>query len=265
MADSVKISALPASTDAQMTDAGLIETAVADTSSSTGFTSKKSTLARLATYILNKFTGLSLAGSSQTVKSALDSLNSNLTNLSSGTILDYVKSQVAAGVVDGHFIATQNVTDIPASGTAWFVHYTKNIGSNIAQLKAVQYNDSRVIYNTHIANASTSTSYAREWTQEPTRAEMDACLTGAVKSVSANVDTDITIPNNYRGCVAFIGYDTNCDGMLMIAVSSAGTVTHKWIGDAPSNITLATATRRLTVTSTQGVYLMFTNANQAIS
>lgn len=135
---------------------------------------KKFSLANIADWLLNKFNGLSLAGSQQTVKSALDSLNSNITNLSSGTILDYVKSQIAAGVVEGHFIATQNVTDIPVSGTAWFVYYTKNIGSNIVQLKAVQYNDSRVIYNTHIANASTSTSYARDWTQEPTRAEMDA-------------------------------------------------------------------------------------------
>lgn len=41
---------------------------------------KKFSLANLANWFLNKFTGLSLAGSQQTVKSALDSLNSNLTD-----------------------------------------------------------------------------------------------------------------------------------------------------------------------------------------
>lgn len=39
---------------------------------------KKFSLANIADWLLNKFNGLSLAGSQQTVKSALDSLNSNL-------------------------------------------------------------------------------------------------------------------------------------------------------------------------------------------
>lgn len=191
MADGVKISSLTEATDAQMTDAGLIETAVSDTGSSTGFSSKKASLSRLAGYILNKFSGLSLAGSTQTVKSAFDSLNGNLTNLSSGTILDYVKSQVAAGVPEGHFVATQNVSDIPASGTGWFVHYTKNIGSNIVQLKAIQYNDSRVIYNTHIGNYQSSTAFAREWTQEPTASEI-----GSLSSLTTTAKTNLVAAIN---------------------------------------------------------------------
>lgn len=191
MADGVKISSLAEATDAQMTDAGLIEAAVADTGSSTGFSSKKASLSRFAGYILNKFSGLSLAGSTQTVKSALDSLNSSLTNISSGTILDYVKSQVAAGVPEGHFVATQNVSDIPASNTGWFVYYTRNIGSNIVQLKAIQYNDSRVIYNTHIGNYQSSTAFAREWTQEPTASDI-----GSLSSLTTTARTNLVAAVN---------------------------------------------------------------------
>lgn len=154
------------------TDTMVNDDILAGTDVSTG-NDRKFTLANLAAWLLNKFNGLSLAGSNQTVKSAIDSLNSNLTNLSSGTILDYVKSQVSAGVPEGHFFATSAVTDIPVSGN-WFVSYVRNTGSNIVQLKATQYNDSRVIYNTHIGNYQSSTAFASGWTQEPTRAEMDA-------------------------------------------------------------------------------------------
>lgn len=74
MADGIKISALTEATDAQTVDGNLLETAVVDSSSSTGFSSKKTTFSRFANYILNKFAGLSLAGESQTVKDAIDGI-----------------------------------------------------------------------------------------------------------------------------------------------------------------------------------------------
>lgn len=180
---------------------------------------KKFSLANIADWLLNKFNGLSLAGSQQTVKSALDSLNSNITNLSSGTILDYVKSQVAAGVPEGHFLATSAVTDIPASGN-WFVSYVRNTGSNIVQVKATQYNDSRVIYNTHIGNYQSSTAFAREWTQEPTRAEMDA-VASKIKYVSKT----ITVPAGSSSSPSMVDIDFSEDvvsGAIYGLFASAG-------------------------------------------
>lgn len=59
------------------TDTMVNDDILAGTDVSTG-NDRKFTLANLAAWLLNKFTGLSLAGSNQTVKAALDSLNSNL-------------------------------------------------------------------------------------------------------------------------------------------------------------------------------------------
>ena len=61
------------------TDTMVNDDILAGTDVSTG-NDRKFTLANLAAWLLNKFTGLSLAGSNQTVKSALDSLNSNTVN-----------------------------------------------------------------------------------------------------------------------------------------------------------------------------------------
>lgn len=78
MADGIKISALTEATDAQTVDGNLLETAVVDSSSSTGFSSKKTPISRLAQYVLSKFTGLSLGGSARTVKTAIDALQTDV-------------------------------------------------------------------------------------------------------------------------------------------------------------------------------------------
>lgn len=78
MADGIKISALTEATDAQTVDGNLLETAVVDSSSSTGFSSKKTPISRLAKYVLDKYTGLSLGGVTRTVKTAIDALQTDV-------------------------------------------------------------------------------------------------------------------------------------------------------------------------------------------
>lgn len=87
--------------ESQLQDDALVEGAIPPVSGSI-FAPVKVTLAKLAKWILNSYAGLSLAGSSQSVKSAIDSLNSNFGNyiptnaagtaLTSGANLDNYES-----------------------------------------------------------------------------------------------------------------------------------------------------------------------------
>lgn len=87
--------------DSQMQNAALVEGAIPPVSGSI-FTPVKVTLAKLAKWIINSYTGLSLGGSNQSVKSAIDSLNGSLANyiptnaagtaLASGADLDNYES-----------------------------------------------------------------------------------------------------------------------------------------------------------------------------
>jgi len=72
--DRIKVSGMTEATDTQMTDDAIIQVAVTEQSASTGFLTRKSTLARLANYILNKHNLVNLAGLTQTVKSAFQSV-----------------------------------------------------------------------------------------------------------------------------------------------------------------------------------------------
>ena len=71
------INDLTAVDESQLQNDALIEGAIPPVSGSI-FAPVKVTLAKLAKWILNSYTGLSLAGSSQSVKAALDGLNGKL-------------------------------------------------------------------------------------------------------------------------------------------------------------------------------------------
>lgn len=79
MAD-IKISAMAEATQEELTDSGLLASSVVDETSTTGYTTRKTTLAKLAAYILNTFGSLSLAGVAQTVKAAIDALHTSVTS-----------------------------------------------------------------------------------------------------------------------------------------------------------------------------------------
>lgn len=76
----IKSSGLREATDAEMTANALITTAVVDQSASTGYTSKKTPFSKLANYILNKYSALSLGGAARTVKAAIDDIESRVSN-----------------------------------------------------------------------------------------------------------------------------------------------------------------------------------------
>ena len=178
----------------------------------------------LARAIIEQYNGSTLAGSAQSVQAALNSLNSNLPNLTSGTIFDYVKSNISAGIQKGNFLATSAVSDIPSSNSYWFISYVRNAGSNLVQVKATKYDDSRVRYNT-VGNI-TSTTFARDWTQEPTRAEMDAALAATTITQLRNTDLNtLTEPmriyyaGGSHGCTN-VPASAGSFGLIVLQISS---------------------------------------------
>lgn len=96
----IKVSALTEATQNELTDSALTLASVVDANSSTGFSSRKSTLAKLATYILNTFSGLSLGGVTRTVKAAIDATQTTVASHTS-TLGSTSISGVGDGTVTG--------------------------------------------------------------------------------------------------------------------------------------------------------------------
>lgn len=116
----VKLSEFEESTLNHMNDSDLIETSVF--SGANTYNSYKTTFATFANYILNKFESLPLAGAAQTVKAAIDGVNTALTNLTTsvGTIADRVTA------TETDITTLQNQVDEGEAGVA----------SDIADLQA---------------------------------------------------------------------------------------------------------------------------------
>lgn len=89
-AASYKISELTEATQAELTNDGLLVASVVDGNSSTGFSTRKTLLSRLASYALNTFT-MALGGTTRTVKSAIDSIqtllgSTSISGIGGGTV-----------------------------------------------------------------------------------------------------------------------------------------------------------------------------------
>lgn len=113
MAD-VKVSALSEATQSELTDSALALASVVDGNSSTGFASRKSTFAKLASYVLNTFSGLSLGGVTRTVKAAIDAIQ---TTVASHTTSIATINNSLANIGDTMSAYLPSTTSIP-NGTA---------------------------------------------------------------------------------------------------------------------------------------------------
>lgn len=144
-------------------------------------TDNKASLKALTTAILGKamiegYTGSSLAGSSQSVKSAIDTLNSNLPYVGTGTIASAIASKVTAGVNHGFFLAKNDLADAP-SVAFYKIEYIRVAGTNNVYVKAYANHAADNTYEA-LFDYTNVTSLSGLWTKCPTRAEMDTLKVG---------------------------------------------------------------------------------------
>lgn len=183
---------------------------------------KKFSLANIADWLLNKFNGLSLAGSQQTVKSALDSLNSNLMHADRGTI----------AITSG-----QNLNDFVTVGTYYCSSATvaaslvncplANSGFKLV-VEAVGYPDRFFVQTIYVHSAvNAEMIYKRaqssptertwyEWQMMPTRAEMDAATAATTVTQLRNTDLN-TLTEPMR--VYYAGGSHGCTNVPASAAS----------------------------------------------
>ena len=109
-----KISQMTEQSTASMTEAGTSDFLGGYTATG-GNANRKFSLSGLANYFLNKFK-MTLGGSSQTVKSAIDALNSNIANL------PYAKQGYLSGAYD--------FNDIKSNGFYWCIIIDGNVVQN---------------------------------------------------------------------------------------------------------------------------------------
>lgn len=190
-------------------------------------TDNKASLKALTTAILGKaiiegYTGSSLAGSSQSVKSAIDTLNSNLPYVGTGTIASAIASKVTAGVNHGFFLAKNDLADAP-SGAYYKIEYIRVTGTSNVYVKAYANHAADNTYEA-MFDYTNVTSLSGLWTKCPTRAEVDALnskpTVSAIQKNGINLDT-LTIPGVYA-CNNCTGTPNGLTGWFNVQVLPNG-------------------------------------------
>lgn len=234
------------------TDTMVNDDILAGTDVSTG-NDRKFTLANLAAWLLNKFTGLSLAGSNQTVKAALDSLNSNLTGKAYSSISALYDALIA--ILEGNqstycTVTGSAVTDMTGGATtaACRAYVMKADGTT---LDYILYSTSgRIVCTGRIPSSSTVTNV----NNMPTRAEMDAVTSNlngvkiVTSSITANSSKTFTVESNSRILAVVLTNQAAAIGAFGISVTSGGSVYRQKIGGGESIDISATAANSVTFT-----------------
>lgn len=179
---------LPASEFTEQTVANITEAGTSDFVAgytlSGGKANRKFSLSNIANYVLDKFK-LSLGGSRQTVKSAIDTLNSNAYLLTGGTKINAAfdfDSLTTPGnyYVDGSVAATHSPVTTNITGLIKVEHTVGHADEYLRQT----YYPYRATggYYTRIRNNSVWGS----WVLQPTREEIDALNSNTLKSTDSN-------------------------------------------------------------------------------
>lgn len=189
-----KISQMTEQTTSSMTEAGTSDFLGGYTATG-GNANRKFSLSGLANYFLNKFK-MTLGGSSQTVKSAIDTLNSKLYNYI-GSFNSLSALETALDTLGGTVTerGSQNLsfyinTAFGLFSTSIYVGYMTKTGTNRYQLLMSENASNRKIYATKTANGWV-------WEIAPMRSEIDTLnskmaiqgniLDLATKTIHANV------------------------------------------------------------------------------
>lgn len=254
MADGVKISSLAEATDAQMTDAGLVETAVADTGSSTGFSSKKASFGRLAGYILNKFSGLSLAGASQTVKAAIDKVFTN-SYMDVGTTIESATNLNTITTVGKYSARTTTVSSLLNCPTATGFSMYVEVFTTSGKKQTIIDNNGATYTRINISNNTTSWT---DWAKQPTASDLTASIAYVTTSsvilrdaASSSGTQVVTIPS---GAVVYIISGLNTGWVHLVydngAVQYIGYASSSYISEATSATKILPAIGELSTLTT---------------
>lgn len=156
----------------------------------------------LGEYIINRATA-SLAGSTQTLASAISALNSNVLSLPSTTNLRLrYRTDIDCNSVTDEWILG-NGTNFPSGARFWYIHsfaYTVNSNGTINTGKQIAYGYSvdKVTYE-----RTCDSGVWNEWTQLPTRAEMDT-VKGIITSFTATNAATIDLAGSNRYGIIYI-------------------------------------------------------------
>lgn len=101
--------------NAELTAANMATTDILAGTDVSASTDKKFTLSGLADWFLNRFTGLSLAGKNQSVKAALDELNSTLKH----TTVEGTSN--ASGNIEANIPSTSTFVTMTAPGSTYLI------------------------------------------------------------------------------------------------------------------------------------------------
>lgn len=144
----------------------------------------------LGEYIINRATA-SLAGSTQTIKSAIDALNSKTKaydyTAQSGSFLDWVSSTFTTNGEYYVVIATLNSVGLPRSSTGIATVTKRNSDFYVR----ATYGGKDEYITTYVSNAWT------EWTKYPTRAEVDA-LNSKTSGFATSLGVDMNQNKTYE-------------------------------------------------------------------
>lgn len=197
---------------------------------------KKFSLANLANWFLNKFTGLSLAGSQQTVKSALDSLNSNLMHLDLGVAIPNGADLDSYTTVGTYYCGSASIaaslSHCPISTVGFKMTITQTGYADnyfIQNIKVHNRTDGERIF----ARCLTSNNPVKwsDWFMQPIRTEMDAIQTNPFpikRTLTSADDLNNIIESGTYGVESSIPSNVPSDatgsyGMLMVFGGTSGT------------------------------------------
>ena len=116
--------------------------------------SRRITVANLARAIVESYTGSRLAGSAQSVKSALDSLNSKIGTVTTLTDSDDIDTLVSTGM---YYHKTSRPSNIPvAADYGFLVVLGAQVDSQVTTLQLYSSTGGRLYYRRKAGNASDS-------------------------------------------------------------------------------------------------------------
>lgn len=210
----------------------------------------------LGEYIINRATA-SLAGSTQTLASAISALNSkykwqfNVTstitsqaeNLPDGKTMYF-------GTVSGY--GKQTELDSPDNTNAYVEVYRWSAA--YITIKWVSINEG---LSGNVYTRTKNGSVWGEWIKLPNRTEMDAVtnvIGGSVLNLPANSTVSYTISNNARMVLFVLGADSNGMCIYNIATTSSGGVHRSKIGTA-SHLSETYAANTMTITNSDAANL----------
>lgn len=195
----------------------------------------------LGEYIINRATA-SLAGSTQTLASAISALNSKTYSLSGGTALQANADLNTLGVGNYYSYSTITVQNGPMEQICGIVKVEHSAGTDNAYLRQIYRRYNADYTYERIKNGNTWSN----WVKQPTRSEIP------VSYPTTQGNNTFVLGVGYRGTMTIVDSVQDRCACYIVFSTGAGAVGYKAIATS-SNITLDVSTaNKIKVTVTSG-------------